>query len=171
MTKLQATLSAAALFSAASFAAVTQTPPVQEQNALDWISTSPNHTILSGLVTDAGMTETLRGVGPYTVFAPTDEAFRKLPEGKLEELRTDGAKLKNILNYHVASGRYSSTDLQGMKTVNTLLTTTAGPVSLKLKWENNALMVNDAKVVLQDTWVSNGAVHSVDTVLMPPPAP
>lgn len=168
MKKLQATLGVAAIM-AASFAAVNQTPPSQEQNALDWISTSPNHTILSGLITDSGMTDTLRGVGPYTVFAPTDEAFRKLPEGKVDELRGDTVKLKGILEYHVASGRYGAADLQPLDKLATLKSEKAGPAMLKLKWENSMLLVNDAKVTLQDTWVSNGVVHSIDTVLMPAP--
>lgn len=169
--KLQATLSAAALLTAASFAAGSQIPPVQEQNAVDWISTSAQHTILARLITDAGLTETLRAPGPFTVFAPNDEAFRKLPDGKLEEIRSDPVKLKDLLMYHVVSARYGATDLQGMSKVNTLLMRGTTPASINLKWENNAIMVNDAKVVVQDLWVSNGTVHSIDTVLTPPPAP
>jgi len=168
MKKLQATLCAAVLMTA-GFAAVNQRPPHQEQNALDWISTSPQHTILSGLIIDTGMRDTLRGVGPHTVFAPTDEAFRKLPEGKLDEMRGDPAKLRDLLSYHIVSGRFSATDLQGMDRVTSILIQKTGPATLRLRWENSTLMVNDAKVVLQDTWVSNGVVHSVDTVLVPAP--
>jgi uncharacterized surface protein with fasciclin (FAS1) repeats len=169
MKKLQATLCAVALV-AAGFAAVNQRPPIQEQNAVDWISTSPQHTILAGLIIDAGMTDTLKAVGPFTVFAPNDEAFHRLPEGKIEELRSDPVKLREMLEYHVVSGRYGVSDLQGMPKITTILMQKTGPATLKLKWENSTLMVNDAKVVMQDTWVSNGVVQSVDTVLMPAPS-
>ena len=108
----------------------------------------------------ADLVPTLKGMGPFTVFAPTDEAFAKIPKADLDALLKDKAKLKAVLTYHVVSGKVMSRDLKAgdVKTVqgsNVMITTAGGA------------MVNDAKVVAADVAADNGVIHAIDTVLMP----
>ena len=108
----------------------------------------------------AGLVDTLKGPGPFTVFAPTDEAFAKIPKADLDKLLADKAKLKSVLTYHVVSGKVMSTDIKPgkVKTVqgsDVTLSTTGG------------VMVNNAKVVSADVAADNGVIHAIDTVLMP----
>jgi len=112
----------------------------------------------------AGLVETLKGEGPFTVFAPTDEAFAKLPAGTLDELLKpeNKAKLVSILTYHVVPGKVLASQvvkLNSAKTVN--------GQDLTISTEGGAVMVNDAKVVKTDILCSNGVIHVVDTVLLP----
>ena len=116
---------------------------------------------LAKALTEAGLVETLKGQGPFTVFAPTDEAFAKLPEGVLEGLLMDKAKLTAVLTYHVVPGKVMAADvvkLSEAKTVqgqNVKITTTGG------------VMVNDAQVVKTDVMASNGVIHVIDKVILP----
>jgi transforming growth factor-beta-induced protein len=109
----------------------------------------------------AGLTDTLRGDGPFTVFAPTDEAFAKLPKGTLDALLRDKAKLASILTYHVVPGKVMAADVAKLteaKTVDgqSVKITTAGGV-----------MVDNAKVIKTDVPATNGVIHVIDTVIMP----
>jgi transforming growth factor-beta-induced protein len=109
----------------------------------------------------AGLTDTLRGDGPFTVFAPTDEAFAKLPKGTLDALLRDKAKLASILTYHVVPGKVMAADVAKLteaKTVEgqSVKITTAGGV-----------MVDNAKVIKTDVPATNGVIHVIDTVIMP----
>lgn len=109
----------------------------------------------------AGLVETLKGDGPFTVFAPTDEAFAKLPQGTIEALLQDKAKLTEILTYHVVSGKVMAKDvvkLQSAKTVNGTSVTVDS---------SNGVKVNNATVVKTDILASNGVIHVIDTVLIP----
>lgn len=116
---------------------------------------------LAKALTEAGLVETLKGHGPFTVFAPTDEAFAKLPEGTLEGLLKDKAKLTAVLTYHVVPGKVMAADvvkLSEAKTVqgqNVKITTAGG------------VMVNDAHVVKTDVMASNGVIHVIDRVILP----
>ena len=108
--------------------------------------------------------DTLKGAGPFTVFAPTDEAFAKLPAGTVEELLKpeNKQKLTSILTYHVAAAKAKSADLsdgQMVKTVN--------GKDVKVKLADGKVMVGDARVVKADIGASNGVIHVIDTVLMP----
>ena len=109
----------------------------------------------------ADLVKTLKGKGPYTVFAPTDEAFAKIPKADLDALLADKAKLTSVLTYHVVSGKVMAKDVKAgeVPTVNgkTIKVVTEGGV-----------MVNDAKVTATDIKASNGVIHVIDTVLMPP---
>jgi uncharacterized surface protein with fasciclin (FAS1) repeats len=110
----------------------------------------------------AGLVDTLKGEGPFTVFAPTDEAFAKLPKGTVEALLQDKEKLTAILTYHVVPGKVMAEDVMDMseaKTVN-------GQV-LDIKAENGAVMVDNAKVVQADIPCSYGVIHVIDTVVLP----
>lgn len=110
----------------------------------------------------AGLIPTLKGEGPFTVFAPTDEAFAKLPAGTVEGLLKDKEKLKGILTYHVVSGKVLAKDvvnLKEAKTVNGQL--------VKISVKDSTVKVNDAQVIKTDIEASNGVIHAIDTVLLP----
>jgi uncharacterized surface protein with fasciclin (FAS1) repeats len=120
---------------------------------------------LVAAVQAAGLVETLKGEGPFTVFAPTDEAFAKLPEGTVESLlkKENLDKLRAILTYHVVPGKVMAADvvdLDSAKTVN--------GAKLNISVEDGTVMINDAKVVKTDIKTSNGVIHVIDSVLLPP---
>jgi uncharacterized surface protein with fasciclin (FAS1) repeats len=112
-------------------------------------------------VQEAGLVDTLKGKGPFTVFAPTDAAFAKLPPGTLEALLNDKAKLAEVLTYHVVPGKVKSGDIKpgAVKTVQ--------GQSVQLSTKGGAVMVNDAKVTKADIMASNGVIHIIDTVIVP----
>ena len=109
----------------------------------------------------ADLVDTLKGVGPYTVFAPTDEAFAKLPKGALEGLLSDKEKLTAVLTYHVVPGKVMAADVKPGK-----VKTVQGQ-SLTVATKNDAVMVNDARVVKTDIGASNGVIHVIDSVVLP----
>jgi len=109
----------------------------------------------------AGLVETLKGAGPFTVFAPTDEAFAKIPAETLNAVLADKEKLTAILTYHVVSGKVLAADV-----VNLTSATTVQGGSLKIDTANG-VKVNDANVVKTDIVCDNGVIHVIDTVLMP----
>jgi uncharacterized surface protein with fasciclin (FAS1) repeats len=112
----------------------------------------------------AGLVETLKGKGPFTVFAPTDEAFAKLPKGTVEDLLKpeNKAKLAGILTYHVVPGSVMAADIKGKK--SDVKTVQGGMLAVDATKD---VMVNDAKVVTADVAASNGVIHAIDTVVMP----
>lgn len=112
----------------------------------------------------AGKTKMLEEKGPYTVFAPTDEAFAALPKGTVENLLKpeNKEKLGKILAYHVMKGEVMSKD------VKTMMAPTANGAKLDIKVKGDNVMVNDAKIVQADVKASNGVIHVIDKVLMPP---
>jgi uncharacterized surface protein with fasciclin (FAS1) repeats len=116
---------------------------------------------LVAAVQAAGLVETLSGTGPFTVFAPTDEAFAKLPAGTVEGLLKDIPALTKILTYHVVSGAVMSTDITGVMHPATVegSTLTIDPT--------NGVKVNTATVVTADIKADNGVIHVIDTVLIP----
>jgi uncharacterized surface protein with fasciclin (FAS1) repeats len=110
----------------------------------------------------AGLVETLKGDGPFTVFAPTDAAFAKLPKGTVEALLQDKEKLAAILTYHVVPGKVMAADV-----ANITSATTANGQALSINAENGTVMVDNAKVVQADIQCSNGVIHVIDTVVLP----
>ncbi len=116
---------------------------------------------LVAAVEAAGLTETLSNEGPFTVFAPNDDAFAKLPEGTVEGLLKDKEKLTAILTYHVVSGKYKAADVMDMKSAKTLQ---GGELKIDT---SNGVKVNDAKVIQPDIMCTNGVCHMIDSVLMP----
>jgi uncharacterized surface protein with fasciclin (FAS1) repeats len=117
---------------------------------------------LTKALTEAGLVDTLKGKGPFTVFAPTDEAFAKLPKGALEALLKDKKKLIAVLTFHVVSGSVKAADVAKLSTAKTL-----NGQSLAIKTSGGAVTVNGAKVVTADIETSNGVIHVIDTVLLP----
>jgi len=119
---------------------------------------------LAAALQAAGLVDTLKGTGPFTVFAPTDEAFAKLPAGTVENLLKpeNKAKLQAVLTYHVVPGRVTASDvtkLSSAKTVNGQAVTVAASTGV--------VMVDQAKVTQADVMASNGVIHVIDTVLLP----
>jgi len=137
---------------------------VPSKNIVENALGSSDHTTLVAAVKAAGLVETLSGTGPFTVFAPTNEAFAKLPAGAVDNLLKPEMKkdLTNVLTYHVVSGSYKSSDLKnGME-----LTTVQGQ-KIKLTEKNGEWWVNDAKITIPDVISSNGVTYVIDGVLMP----
>ena len=116
---------------------------------------------LIAAVDAAGLTETLSNEGPFTVFAPNDDAFAKLPEGTVEGLLKDKGKLTAILTYHVVSGKFKASDVMDMKSAKTLQ---GGELKID---SSDGVKVNDAKVIQPDIMCTNGVCHMIDSVLMP----
>jgi uncharacterized surface protein with fasciclin (FAS1) repeats len=116
---------------------------------------------LATAVKAAGLDETLNTGGPFTVFAPTDEAFAKLPEGTLESLLKDPEALKNVLLYHVVEGEVLAKDVVELESAKML-----NGESVKITVDDG-VMVNSAKVTKTDVLARNGVVHVIDTVLVP----
>ena len=114
----------------------------------------------------AGLVETLNTKGPFTVFAPTDEAFDKLPKGTAEGLLKDIPKLTAVLTYHIVSGKVTAADAAKLKTAKTLQ-----GQELKIdaaKWHlHTSIKINDANIVKADVLADNGVIHVIDKVLMP----
>ena len=117
---------------------------------------------LAKLLTDAGLVETLKGAGPFTVFAPTDEAFAAVPADTLAALGKDKALLTKVLTYHVVAGKVMAADIKPGD-----VATVAGP-TIKLSVVDGKVMVNDATVTSADVVASNGVIHVIDKVLLPP---
>jgi len=109
----------------------------------------------------AGLVDTLKGEGPFTVFAPTDEAFAKLPAGTVEALLQDKQKLAQILTYHVVPGKVTASQVKpgAVKTVQ--------GQSLSVRTEGGGVMVDNARVIQADVMASNGVIHVIDTVVLP----
>ena len=116
---------------------------------------------LCAAVTAAGLADTLKGSGPFTVFAPTDEAFGKLPQGTVESLLQDIPKLKTILLYHVVSGQYMAEDVVEEESL-----ASAANQSIPVD-TSNGVMVGGAMVTQADIECDNGVIHVIDSVMMP----
>ena len=139
-------------------------PAAHAADIVDTAVSNGSFKTLVAAVQAAGLAETLKGAGPFTVFAPTDEAFAALPAGTVDDLLKpeNKDKLTKILTYHVVSGKVMSGDLKdGMKAA----TVEGAEVTIDL---DNGAMVNDAKVVTADVAADNGVIHVIDKVLMPP---
>ncbi len=141
------------------------TPP--PATVVDIIVASPVHTTLAAAVGAAELVETLQGDGPFTVFAPTDEAFNALPEGTVETLLEDpSGLLTDILLYHVVGAAALSTDLSNGQVIETL-----NGESVTVTIDENGIFINDAEVIIFDLFADNGVVHVIDMVLLPPAEP
>lgn len=150
---MKKTLIAIALTAGATFTAMAQ-------DIVDTAVKAGNFKTLVAAVQAAGLVDTLKGPGPFTVFAPTDEAFAKIPKAPLDGLLADKAALSKVLTYHVVSGKVMAKDVKAgkVKTVqgqDLTVTTSMG------------VMVDQSKVIATDVAASNGVIHAIDTVLMP----
>ena len=120
---------------------------------------------LAAAVTAAGLVPTLKGAGPFTVFAPSDEAFAKLPAGTVEGLLNDIPKLTAILTYHVVAGKVMAADVM---TMDGKSAATVNGAQLKISTSNGVKLNGDVNVVATDIACTNGVIHVIDSVLLPP---
>ena len=132
----------------------------QAADIVDTAVAAGNFKTLVTALKEAGLVDTLKGPGPFTVFAPTDEAFAKIPKSDLDKLLANKAKLKAVLTYHVVSGKVMAADIKAGK----VKSVQGERLTLATK---GGVMVNKAKVVSADVAADNGVIHAIDTVLMP----
>ncbi|AFZ59220.1 fasciclin domain-containing protein [Anabaena cylindrica FACHB-243] len=130
-------------------------------NIVDTAENAGSFNTLVAAVKAAGLADTLKGPGPFTVFAPTDEAFAKLPAGTVDALLKDIPKLKKILTYHVVSGKVLAADVVKLKSATTVQ---GSDVRIDA---SNGVKINDANVATPDVAADNGVIHVIDTVLIP----
>jgi len=157
-------LAVALLLSTVSFAADKKGKMSGGKDIVDTAVAAGNFNTLARALQAADLVDTLKGAGPFTVFAPTDEAFAKLPAGTLDDLLKpeNKEKLKAILTYHVVPGNVMAAQamkLNSAKTVN--------GKDLTIKTDGGKVMINDATVTKADIHASNGVIHVIDTVLLP----
>ena len=154
---------AAALLLAVSVAAPARADHHQGKDIVDTAVAAGSFNTLATALKAAGLVDTLKGKGPFTVFAPTDEAFRKLPAGTLEKLLADKAQLTKVLAYHVVAGKVMAADVVKLTEAKTV---EGAPVKIWAK--DGKVKVNDANVVKTDVVASNGVIHVIDSVILPP---
>jgi uncharacterized surface protein with fasciclin (FAS1) repeats len=135
------------------------TPP---KSVVDTAAASPNFSTLARLINEAGLADTLRGPGPFTVFAPTDEAFKQVPAATLDALAKDKKQLAAVLSYHVVGARLMAADIkpESLKTV--------GGADLPISRTGDFVGVDQALVTKADIKAANGVIHVIDQVLIPP---
>ena len=135
-----------------------------KKDIVDVAAANGSFSTLVAAVKAAGLVDTLKGDGPFTVFAPTDEAFAKLPSGTVENLlkSENKDKLTAILTYHVVSGKVMATDVVKLDSAATVQ-----GQSVNVTTNDGSVMINNANVVMADVKASNGVIHVIDTVLLP----
>jgi uncharacterized surface protein with fasciclin (FAS1) repeats len=150
---------------AVTTSAVASSPEAGKQNIVATAIAAGNFKTLAQALTAAGLVDTLSGPGPFTVFAPTDAAFAKLPAGTLDDLLKpeNKAKLQGILKYHVVSGDVRAADVVKLDSAKTL-----EGKSVPVKVSGETVKIGDATVTKTDIAASNGVIHVIDTVLLPP---
>ena len=139
-------------------------PKAASQDIVDTAVAAGNFKTLAAALQAAGLVDTLKGKGPFTVFAPTDEAFAKLPAGTVEDLLKpeNKEKLVAILTYHVLPGRDLASQVTKMSSAKTV-----NGQSLTISVNAGTVMVNNAKVIKTDILCSNGVIHVIDSVMLP----
>jgi uncharacterized surface protein with fasciclin (FAS1) repeats len=140
--------------------------PMEEgETIVDIAVANEDFSTLVTALTEAGLVETLQGDGPFTVFAPTDDAFAALPEGALDGLLADKDALTNVLLYHVVTGKVMAADVVGL--VGQDVETLSG-ATVAVSVDGETVMVNESNVVATDIEGTNGVIHVIDAVLLPP---
>jgi len=159
-----ATPSAAPTMSAAPSSAPSASAAAMPMDIVQTATEAGSFATLLTAVKAAGLVETLEGPGPFTVFAPTDEAFAALPAGTLDGLLKDPAALKKVLLYHVVSGAVTADQVVGLTSADSV---EGSPIAIAVK--DGSVYLNDsAKVVTADVMTSNGVIHVIDKVILPP---
>jgi uncharacterized surface protein with fasciclin (FAS1) repeats len=139
----------------------TPAPHAADKDIVDTAVSAGKFNTLAKALTEAGLVSTLKGPGPFTVFAPTDEAFAKLPAGTLEALLQDKAKLTAVLTYHVVPGKVTASEVTRL---NEATTVQGGKIRIGT---TGGVTVNDANVIATDVMASNGVIHVIDRVILP----
>jgi uncharacterized surface protein with fasciclin (FAS1) repeats len=161
MKKLIALIAVAAVAASLSVTAGARTR--ENKNIVQTAVAAGQFKTLTTLLTRAGLVGALRQPGPYTVFAPTDAAFKKVPKQTLNMLLRDKSKLKAVLLYHVVSGKVSAADVVKLSSARTL-----NGKSVRIRVSGMNVFVNNAKVTTPDVTASNGVIHVINRVLIPP---
>ena len=166
-TKMLTATAAAALFAISTLAMAYGGSADKDKMAKDIVGTAAANQDFSTLVAAvkaAGLVETLQGDGPFTVFAPTNEAFSKMPEGTVENLLKpeNRDQLVSILKYHVVPGKVMASDVVNLSTA-----TTAEGDSINIQVDSGRVMIDNAEVITTDIEASNGVIHVIDTVILP----
>jgi uncharacterized surface protein with fasciclin (FAS1) repeats len=153
----------ASIAAAVAIAALVASPArAGEKDIVDTAVAAGSFNTLAKLLTDAGLVDTLKGAGPFTVFAPTDEAFAKVPKATLEALGKDKEKLKAVLTYHVVPGKVTAAEVTKLKNAKTVQ-----GQSVKISMMGNTVMIDNAHVVKADVMARNGVIHVIDAVILP----
>lgn len=160
MTSRIAKLFAVALLTGASLTALAAAH-MSKKDIVDTAVEAGNFTTLVAAIQAAGLVDTLKSPGPFTVFAPTDEAFAKIPPDQLQALLADKPKLTAVLTYHVIPGEVMAADVVKVKSAKTIQ---GDYVQIDT---SNGVMVDNANVVATDIMASNGVIHVIDTVIIP----
>jgi uncharacterized surface protein with fasciclin (FAS1) repeats len=134
----------------------------QQKDIVETAVAAGSFKTLAKLLTDADLIGVMKSPGPFTVFAPTDEAFAKVPKEALDALAKDRTKLQNVLKYHVLTSAWTLDDVRSVKTAGTVM-----GQSLAITSSGGAVTVNGAKIVKADIKCSNGVIHVIDAVLLP----
>lgn len=145
--------------------ALADAPAAKTRAHKDIIDTAlgdPRFSTLVTAVKAAGLVDTLKGKGPFTVFAPTNDAFAKIPAERLEVLLADKQQLTAVLTYHVVAGKVRAADVVKLKSVKTVDGRKA-----KIATSKDGVTIDGAKVIVADVETSNGIIHAIDTVMMP----
>jgi uncharacterized surface protein with fasciclin (FAS1) repeats len=165
MRKIGLVLALVAVLAAVAGAAATQarTTTRSEGDIVATATAAGQFTTLTKLLKRAGLVATLRQPGPYTVFAPTDAAFKKVPKQTLNALLANKAKLKAVLLYHVVAGKVTAADVSMLRSAKTL-----NGKRVRIRVSGSNVFVNQAKVTKADVMASNGVIHVINAVLIPP---
>jgi uncharacterized surface protein with fasciclin (FAS1) repeats len=142
--------------------ATADTPRASDKNIVETAVAAGKFKTLTSLLKRAGLAKTLQGKGPYTVFAPTDAAFAKVPNATLERLARNRAKLRSVLLLHVAEGRLTAAKLTNRRSVKTL-----NGQRLAIRVRGGKVFVGGARVVTANVTASNGVIHAINKVLLP----
>lgn len=145
-------------------AGVRESEAMTEPTIVDIAAADGRFTTLVAALQASDLVETLQGEGPFTVFAPTDDAFAKLPAGTVEALLGDIPALTDILLYHVVAGQVMASDVVSLSSAEA-----ANGKSIAIRAEGGGVMLNEANVIIADIKARNGVIHVIDTVLLPPP--
>ena len=167
MKKLATLIAGAAIVAVvAGIATASPAKATGEKNIVETALAAGQFNTLASLVTKAGLADTLATGGPFTVFAPTDEAFAKVPQATLDALAQNPEQLKAVLLYHVVSGQVTASDVAKLSSAKTL-----EGRSVSISVSGGSVYVDQAKVTTPDVMASNGVIHVIDSVLIPKTAP
>ena len=158
------TLAAGALLLAAAPPALAEHHAGHAMTVVDTAVASPQHKTLVAAVTAADLAGTLGGAGPFTVFAPTDEAFAALPAGTLDKLLADKEELKKVLLYHVVPGEVTADQVVKLTSATSV---EGAPIAISVE-DGKVYLNGSAQVVTPDVMASNGVIHVIDKVILPP---
>lgn len=160
--RIKSALVALALVAAPAVVSAQMSAPAPTKNIVQTAVDAGSFTTLAAALQAAGLVETLQGQGPFTVFAPTDAAFAKLPAGTVDALLKDIPRLRQILTYHVVAGKVEAKDVVKLSSANTVQGS-----AVAIRVVDGKVMIDNATVTTADVQASNGVIHIIDSVILP----